>query len=104
EGSNGSTTKEGASTFVSTVDSLKAKASNNGTSSEFASAVASTHASLSKSTSMSTSASTSASTSHSEAVSNEVSEFVSAVDSLSHEGSNGSTTKEGASTFVSTVD
>ncbi|WP_258026454.1 hypothetical protein, partial [Staphylococcus delphini] len=95
-GSNGSTTKEGASTFVSTVDSLKAKASNNGTASEFASAVASTHASLSQSTS----ASTSASTSHSEAVSNEVSEFVSAVDSLSHEGSNGSTTKEGASTFV----
>ncbi|WMZ57330.1 hypothetical protein [Staphylococcus pseudintermedius] len=35
EASNGSTTREGASTFVSTVDSLKDKASNNGTASEF---------------------------------------------------------------------
>ncbi|WMZ52627.1 hypothetical protein [Staphylococcus pseudintermedius] len=34
-----STTREGASTFVSTVDSLKDKASNNGTASEFESVV-----------------------------------------------------------------
>ncbi|MCE5541681.1 hypothetical protein JL917_13455, partial [Staphylococcus pseudintermedius] len=73
--SNGSTTKEDASTFVSTVDSLKDKASNNGTPSEFASAVKSTHASVS----VSVSESTSASTSTSEAVSTEASEFVSAV-------------------------
>ncbi|MDT0930836.1 hypothetical protein RNS13_12280, partial [Staphylococcus pseudintermedius] len=71
----GSTTKEDASTFVSTVDSLKDKASNNGTPSEFASAVKSTHASVS----VSASESTSASTSTSEAVSTEASEFVSAV-------------------------
>ncbi|MGS4015583.1 hypothetical protein ACEUW7_12545, partial [Staphylococcus pseudintermedius] len=82
-------------TFVSTVDSLKDKASNNGTPSEFASAVKSTHASVSVSASESTSTSTS------EAVSTEASEFVSAVDSLSQVTSNGSTTKEDASTFVS---
>ncbi|WMZ68188.1 hypothetical protein [Staphylococcus pseudintermedius] len=40
----------------------------------------------------------------SDAVSTEASEFVSAVDSLSQATSNGSTTKEDASTFVSTVD
>ncbi|WP_241539111.1 hypothetical protein, partial [Staphylococcus pseudintermedius] len=91
--SNGSTTKEDASTFVSTVDSLKGKASNNGTPSEFASVVKSVHGSMS--TSASTSAS--ASTSTSEAVSTEASEFVSAVDSLSQVTSNGSTTKEDAS-------
>ncbi|MDK4069607.1 hypothetical protein O0G32_13050, partial [Staphylococcus pseudintermedius] len=76
-------TREGASTFVSTVDSLKDKASNNGTPSEFASAVKSTHASVS----VSASESTSASTSTSEAVSTEASEFVSAVNSLSSEAS-----------------
>ncbi|WMZ78920.1 hypothetical protein [Staphylococcus pseudintermedius] len=43
EASNGSTTREGASTFVSTVDSLKDKASNNGTPSEFESVVKSVH-------------------------------------------------------------
>ncbi|WP_206170320.1 hypothetical protein [Staphylococcus pseudintermedius] len=62
--SNGSTTKEDASTFVSTVDSLKDKASNNGTPSEFASAVKSTR--ISECVSIE---STSASTSTSDAVS-----------------------------------
>ncbi|REB33451.1 hypothetical protein DV964_10600, partial [Staphylococcus pseudintermedius] len=79
--SNGSTTREGASTFVSTVDSLKDKASNNGTASEFESVVKSVHGSMSTSAS----ASTSASTSTREAVSTEASEFVSAVSSLSSE-------------------
>nr|WP_206170321.1 hypothetical protein [Staphylococcus pseudintermedius] len=71
---NGSTTRD--CTFVSTVDSLKDKASNNGTPSEFESVV-SVHGSMSTSAS----ASTSASTSTSDAVSTEASEFVSAVDS-----------------------
>ncbi|MDE9941193.1 hypothetical protein O0H37_12555, partial [Staphylococcus pseudintermedius] len=68
------TTKEDASTFVSTVDSLKGKASNNGTPSEFASVVKSVHGSMSTSASVSASESTSASTSTSEAVSTEASE------------------------------
>ncbi|MGS3971389.1 hypothetical protein ACEUV2_12160, partial [Staphylococcus pseudintermedius] len=81
-------TREGASTFVSTVESLKDKASNNGTPSEFASAVKSTHASVS----VSASESTSASTSTSEAVSTYTIRVCVSSDSLSQVTSNGSTT------------